>query len=49
MFPKHFVSKNQLPGFYIIGTLVENGFKQVVNAQQKTPQNKIGSNTARDI
>ena len=25
MFFKHFTSKNQLPGFYIGGTLVENG------------------------
>ena len=25
MFFKHFANKNQLPGFYIIGTLVENG------------------------
>ena len=25
VFFKHFVCKNQLPGFYIIGTLVENG------------------------
>ena len=25
MFFKHFTSKNQLPGFYISGTLVENG------------------------
>ena len=24
-FFKHFASKNQLPGFYISGTLVENG------------------------
>ena len=24
--PKHFSSKNQLPGFYVSGTLVENGF-----------------------
>ena len=28
MFSKHFASKNQLPGFYISGTLVENGLKQ---------------------
>ena len=27
MFFKHFASKNQLPGFYISGTLVENGLK----------------------
>ena len=25
VFFKHFASKNQLPGFYISGTLVENG------------------------
>ena len=25
MFFNHFANKNQLPGFYIIGTLVENG------------------------
>ena len=25
MFFRHFASKNQLPGFYIGGTLVENG------------------------
>ena len=25
VFFKHFASKNQLPGFYINGTLVENG------------------------
>ena len=25
MFLKHFASKNQLPGFFIGGTLVENG------------------------
>ena len=25
MFLKHFASKNQLPGFYINGTLFENG------------------------
>ena len=25
MFFKHFAGKNQLPGFYISGTLVENG------------------------
>ena len=32
MFFKHFASKNQLPGFYISGTLVENGliFKNVI-------------------
>ena len=27
MFFKHFASKNQLPGFYISETLVENGLK----------------------
>ena len=26
---KHFASKNQLPGFYISGTLVENGLEEV--------------------
>ena len=26
IFFKHFTSKNQLPGFYITGTLVENGW-----------------------
>ena len=26
---KHFASKNQLPGFYISGTLVENGSKNM--------------------
>ena len=28
VFFKHFASKNQLPGFYINGTLVENGLKK---------------------
>ena len=28
MFFKHFASKNQLPGFYISGTLVENGLTE---------------------
>ena len=28
-FFKHFASKNQLPGFYISGTLVENGLEEV--------------------
>ena len=28
MFFKHFASKNQLPGFYINGTLVENGLSE---------------------
>ena len=27
VFFKHFANKNQLPGFYIGGTLVENGLK----------------------
>ena len=27
MFFKHFASKNQLPGFYVNRTLVENGLK----------------------
>ena len=27
MFSKHFASKNQLPGFCVNGTLVENGLK----------------------
>ena len=27
VFFKHFASKNQLPGFYVSGTLVENGLK----------------------
>ena len=29
VFFKHFASKNQLPGFYIIGTLVENGLNML--------------------
>ena len=29
MFFKHFASRNQLPGFYISGTLVENGLIKV--------------------
>ena len=28
VFFKHFASKNQLPGFYIGGTLVENGLRK---------------------
>ena len=30
-FFKHFASKNQLPGFYLSGTLVENGLKNFYN------------------
>ena len=29
VFFKHFASKNQLPGFYISGALVENGLKWI--------------------
>ena len=29
VFFKHFASKNQLPGFYISGTLVENGLTSI--------------------
>ena len=28
-FFKHFAGKNQLPGFYIAGTLVENGLNKI--------------------
>ena len=31
VFFKHFTSKNQLPGFYITGTLVKNGLKAFKN------------------
>ena len=34
MFFKHFVGKNQLPGFYISGTLVENGLMLSENSVQ---------------
>ena len=37
---QNFASKNQLPGFYINGTLVENGF---INLQQKSGSNVDGS------
>ena len=30
VFFKHFASKNQLPGFSVSGTLVENGLKYLV-------------------
>ena len=29
MFFQHFASKNQVPGFYISGTLIENGLTQI--------------------
>ena len=32
LFFKNFASKNQLPGFYISGTLVENGLKELYYA-----------------
>ena len=34
MFFKHFASKNQLPGFYISGTFVENGLTNLLIAHQ---------------
>ena len=34
MFFKHFVGKNQLPGFYISGTLVENSLMLSENSVQ---------------
>ena len=34
MFFKHFASKNQLPGFYISGTFVENGLINLLIAHQ---------------
>ena len=35
VFFKHFARKNQLPGFYITGTLVENGLKKEVSSAKK--------------
>ena len=34
MFFKHFASKNQLPGFYIIGKLVENRLNENATKQK---------------
>ena len=36
VFFKHFASKHQLPGFYIIRTLVENRFKQISHPEELT-------------
>ena len=45
MFFKHFASKNQLLGFYISGTLVENGLKKKSweknSGNLKIPQNML--------
>ena len=36
MFFKHFASKNQLPGFYVSGILVENGLMNTFYCKIKT-------------
>ena len=38
VFFKHFASKNQQPGFYIIGTLAGNGLKKDHGNDQFSPQ-----------
>ena len=49
VFFKHFANKNQLPGFYISGTLIENGLIQYTmnqnyqkNCLKQTVRLKIG-------
>ena len=41
MFFKHFASKNQLPGFYISGTSVENGLSKPSEKIQRTLKNNV--------
>ena len=44
MFFKHFASKNQLPGFYISGTLVENGLNKTFHSSLTTPVSRSFTN-----
>ena len=47
VFFKHFASKNQLPGFYISGTLVKNGFIGPVTSLYCPHTKSLGNSSSK--
>ena len=46
---KHFASKNQLTGFYISGTLVENGLKSTLNQRKPLNKRELKTNSNEEV
>ena len=49
VFFKHFASKNQLTGFYISGTLVENGLKSTLNQRKPLNKRELKTNSNEEV
>ena len=46
---KRFASKNQLTGFYISGTLVENGLKSTLNQRKPLNKRELKTNSNEEV